>query len=315
MGRREPRRWARAALSALALTAGGMALSACIPPPPPPPLVVVYGDSILSESQAYLSDALASTGWQVQIHAFPGTGLCDWMQTMATEDTSSRIKLVIVMHTGNWGSTVPWCTDSDWTARQTGAADWIGQLWHDRGVPVLWAAPFNVIGGVGDHPMTAIYSQVAATYGQHFVDSGASLRDVDGSWPYTLPCLPAEYSRPECVPSAGSSSQVDASPLTPTVPPSTSSLPESTSTSVSEPTSTPDSVTTTSTDVATPPAPNPTNALNTTTLPSGRIPVHKSTTNFHLCPVDSGTGACPVYSSGVVRFSDAIAAAARPLMH
>src|SRR5581483_10805989 len=114
MGRREPRRWARAALSALALTAGGMALSACILPPPPPPLVVVYGDSILSESQAYLSDALASTGWQVQIHAFPGTGLCDWMQTMATEDTSSRIKLVIVMHTGNWGSTVPWCTDSDW---------------------------------------------------------------------------------------------------------------------------------------------------------------------------------------------------------
>jgi len=45
----------------------------------------------------------------------------------------------------------------------------------------------------------------------------------------------------------------------------------------------------------------------------GTIHVRTSATNNHLCPVDSGLSPCPVYSSGVFRWSGAMINAAREL--
>lgn len=47
----------------------------------------------------------------------------------------------------------------------------------------------------------------------------------------------------------------------------------------------------------------------------GRVPARQSPSNAHLCPVDyPGLGSCPVYSGGIVRWIDAILAAARAEM-
>ncbi len=47
--------------------------------------------------------------------------------------------------------------------------------------------------------------------------------------------------------------------------------------------------------------------------PDGTIPVRRSPTNNHLCPADSGGGACPVYSGGIFRWTGTMLNTARGL--
>jgi hypothetical protein len=144
---------------------------------------------------------LATPGWRIVIRQYPGTALCDFLPSMEGADASLNARVVVIAFVGNMLTT---CTQGrgGQVAVYTADAATTAELWAARGVQVLWAAPPGDVGSTGDHPLTAVYQAAAAAHGEAFVNAGETLRDVDGSWPYTLPCLTSEITASQC-PSGG----------------------------------------------------------------------------------------------------------------
>ncbi len=53
--------------------------------------VVLFGDSMLSEASAAVRQSLRALkpGWDVDVRAFPGTGICNWLDEMQATDAQA----------------------------------------------------------------------------------------------------------------------------------------------------------------------------------------------------------------------------------
>jgi hypothetical protein len=161
--------------------------------------VIVYGDSFVTQGAAYLASGITTPGWRVLIRQFPGTALCDFLPDMEGSDAGLNARVVVIAFVGNM---ITNCTQGRGSqfAVYTADAATTAALWASRGVQVLWASPPGDVNlnPAPDHPLTAIYQATATAHGQAFVNAGQTLRDVDGSWPPTLPCLTSEISGGQC---------------------------------------------------------------------------------------------------------------------
>jgi hypothetical protein len=262
LGRQRPscRRAALSARSLMVLVASFAVLGvACrpAPPPPPAPTVIVYGDSFLTQAQAYVAAHAAPAGWRVLLRQYPGSALCDWLPGSTSGpgpnmgqdlETVPDIRAVVVVFTGNMLSQ---CVQGrgDQVAVYTADSDIAAAFWKAYGVSVAWVSPPGQPGTVGPHPLAAVYQAVAAAHGQIYADGGADLIDsisTTDSWPVDLPCQSFDVAAGAC-------------------------------SALGQP-----------------------------------VQVRASATDGHLC-VDTtypGLTACPVYSSGVVRWGSAVASAA-----
>jgi len=181
------------------------------------PRVLLYGDSLMSEARTYVDDDFSRQGWDVDIAAFPGTGLCDWLPLMPSDAERVDPDLVLIALSGvifspcnqydtgtgarcvEAGGTFDRCLLREWKAHWVDEARRIADLWERRGVEVLWVGALPEPGSVEPSPITRIYRGVAAAYDQEFVDAARSLRDRKGTWPVMLPCLRSETPAEGCV--------------------------------------------------------------------------------------------------------------------
>lgn len=166
-----------------------------------PGLVAVYGDSALVQASSALTRRLERQGWRVQVNAFPGLALCDWMPDF---DRVSRMlpTLVVFAMSGNVGlNGAEACSSGRGERASVYATDMrlTAAWWRARDVPVLWVdAPSPP--DVGDDVVVPIMERVAAEYDQAFARATTALRGRDGSWPLRIPCTRAERRDGHCDP-------------------------------------------------------------------------------------------------------------------
>ena len=63
--------------------------------------MIVYGDSIMTESQVFIAVGLAKPGWRVVVRQFPGTAMCDWDPVDAGQDATLDAHVVVTAFSGD----------------------------------------------------------------------------------------------------------------------------------------------------------------------------------------------------------------------
>ncbi len=184
---------------------------------PPPKTVLLYGDSLATESAAFLGSRLPDEGWDAELRVFPGASLCGWRKRMPADATEVQPSLVVVALVGvltdgcnargtavgrrclSAGGSMEECLAREWHQQWTEDATSIARFWSARGIDVLWvSAPPLINRRFAEGPITPIFRRLARRYDQRFVDAAITLRARDGSWPIRLPCLPNESAAEGC---------------------------------------------------------------------------------------------------------------------
>jgi hypothetical protein len=170
-------------------------------PPSAPGTIIIYGDSFLTQGQAYLSDNLTAPGWNVVIRQQAASAICNWIPTMQQDAVNvPNIRIVVMTFVGSMD---PPCTQNRGTQTQVYTEDstTVANFWKAQGVRVLWVGPPGPPGNpgsVGTDPLVPVYWNVAENLGQGYVDSGVDLETVDHLWPLSLPCEIFDYVAGQC---------------------------------------------------------------------------------------------------------------------
>ena len=171
------------ALAALVALGALAALAACEPIKPPPPqpppsrgAVIMYGDSLLGESRAYVQST-------TQLRGLGGSALCDSLEDIVTAAATERPRLIVVEFVGNNLTTCMsgYTTPAQITAKY--AAD-AAELKLRVDVPILWVGP--PLFRSGPPPTWGLFDAES-----RFVDAGQAVLE-NGAYTDTLPCLPDE---------------------------------------------------------------------------------------------------------------------------
>ena len=179
------------------------------------PVVVVYGDSLMSESQSWVVSMLdeAHPAGRVIVRSFPGTAPCDWFDAMR-RDAVLRPDVIVLEFAGNGGTRcIAQRAGSEAALLRAYRADAtravkILQRANTHAEIVFVATPRRATSPLisGSNPLDAVYRSVAAASARKVTFSAAPERalasnDRAGRLVFrpTLPCLPGERQRSECV--------------------------------------------------------------------------------------------------------------------
>lgn len=196
--RRRPARRNRLAIvaSAVVLVLLLVPLSGCTKGSP---TFVVYGDSLLAESEPFLRARLAEMlpGHEIVIRASAGTAICDHFFEMQDDADHLDVRGVALVFWGNYGT--PCITRRPF---MQGTADDINasiNFWSERSVPIMLTASPGRVGhsrlerqawGLGGGN---IYAYVGALRGVPVVDASSLFIDAaTGTYSEFAPCLVGE---------------------------------------------------------------------------------------------------------------------------
>ncbi len=115
-------------LAALLVCAG--AVTACTPAPT---RVLMFGDSITMESQHQLS------AHGIEVHAFGGTAICDWLAAMRTQAATGSVRKVYLEFVGNRFTAC--ITSRPELAAYASDAVTAVAIWRAHHVRVVWVRP------------------------------------------------------------------------------------------------------------------------------------------------------------------------------
>lgn len=144
----------------LAALLAGLGLTACAPKP----VVVIYGDSLVWESQSYIAWQMGD-GYDTRIDAMGGTALCDYLDRIVADAWAIRPALIVVAFSGN---AITPCmqppagraNDGSWHAAKYGA-DLISLLVElaPTGVPSIVVEPPPTLQRVSASPATDVVEE------------------------------------------------------------------------------------------------------------------------------------------------------------
>ncbi|MBM3672086.1 MAG: hypothetical protein FJW86_07900 [Actinobacteria bacterium] len=311
----------RRAMLACAVVAIALVASACVPPPPSPPTVIFYGDSLLSSSSGAITNGITAQrpGWEVVTRSFGGTALCDWLDSMRG-DGDLNAKVVVIEFVGNsltpcMGSGAHPAMSPGWYSLYSSAANEAASIWAARGVKVLFASAPRGVCSAPPAPLDGIYQQAANAWGATFSAAPSETFLVSTGTPPSEPTTTTTSTASTTVTTAPP--EVEGAATLPPMSVGSSVLAAMDEVMVQAEGSWP------CTDLGDPPPPSiygfempclPDETLAMGCV-NGLIQVREGTAanpGGHFCPVS--VSQCPMYSSGVRRFSDAIVAATVPLM-
>ena len=168
--------------------------------------VVVVGDSLLYESKQTMREGLP--GVRLEIHAFPGGALCDFLPVLRTDLERSEPSLVVIETVGN--SAAPCLAGAGVLGSKTFADRYTRDLRElvnaarASRAEVLIVDPPPIGGLAADS--NAELARLGARWrreffgvpGVHFTDGPPRAVSDQGQFAATLPCLAEEGHRPEC---------------------------------------------------------------------------------------------------------------------
>lgn len=169
-------------------------------PDTPPQRVVLVGDSLAQEAAPYLKEAIAPM--TISAHYFAGTAPCDWTGEDLELDGAVA---AVVSFSGN--ALTACMTDEAGQPLQGDAlveryradvASLVGRSLEAGATVVIVGQPAN---GVSDDAnrtvdeLNTVYNELAVELGAGFVDAGAAVEALDGSFVRELPCRSVD---PEC---------------------------------------------------------------------------------------------------------------------
>lgn len=155
------------------------------------PRVVLFGDSILVETSAAVRASLRALkpAWDVEVRAFPGTGICNWLDEMRTTDAQA----VAFVFTGVLFTDCI-LNKRKWPDAYLFDAVSAASIFRAKATEVIWLGWPRPAGDIVsphlDDTIWHYYQQVAAEYGEHVADPGVALFDpTTATYPMTMPCL------------------------------------------------------------------------------------------------------------------------------
>jgi hypothetical protein len=165
----------------------------------PPRRVLVYGDSLTWETTAVIKRAIEAQlpGWEAIVHSFPGTATCEELPQMRSDGNLNAGVVVLEFVAVPF---VDCMRGKDPLAQHTADTETALALWGSRGVPVVLVGAPRSVGEPRD-PIAAagVNRDLAARYGQTFVDAGVLMRDPwTGTYLARLPCLAGEGAAQGC---------------------------------------------------------------------------------------------------------------------
>ncbi len=189
------------ARSAAAATSGTAAATAR-------PVVVLYGDSIAVQTAPALRERLGDA-YDVQVRAFPGAALCDYLHQI-DQDLQRYAPAMVLLDFG--GNTFTPCTRVDGSiataeqrlARYDADAQAVADRLAPLGIPlVLVGMPPEADAATAPAALQPLWDQVAARnrdLGRDVssFDAGTAVAGPGGSWADRLPCLPDEGPAQGC---------------------------------------------------------------------------------------------------------------------
>lgn len=249
------------------------------PPPPPPPTVIVYGDSLTVGSSSFIEAGIAARrpGWRIVIRMFSGSAICDWFGHMQ-QDGNLNARLVVIQFSGNTFTPcmagIPGGGSPAQLAKYTADANTAASIWAGRGVKVLF------VGNPGP-----FLEPPPLAPAPHLLD--AVYASVASTWAGSGASFSNAPEMALAVPDPSNPGQY-VFPLRMPCLPSEAGRPEC----VLDLTD---------------------NAFKIQVRDGLPPDAGDPTLRGHFCPIAHALP-CPVYASGALRFGDAIAAAAAPLM-
>jgi hypothetical protein len=167
--------------------------------------VFVYGDSLVTQAEPYLSPVARALGMKLRTRAFGGIAPCDELASLGTDLRQLRPAIVVFAFSGN--------SFTDCMRGANGAllqGDQLVAKYHDdleaaarittlAGVPLVLASPpaSNQRMASWDQ-LDAVYREVAAAHQPEvqYTDAGVQIAP-DGQFVATQRCLPFELNLPE----------------------------------------------------------------------------------------------------------------------
>ena len=133
---------------------------------------------MLSETSAAVRASLRALkpGWDVDVRAFPGTGICTWLDEMRTTDAQA----VALLFTGVVFTDCI-LNRRKWPEAYLSDAMSAASIFRAKGTEVIWLGwprpARNVVSPHLDDTIWHYYEQVAADYGERVADPGMALFD------------------------------------------------------------------------------------------------------------------------------------------
>lgn len=167
------------------------------------PHVIIYGDSLVTQAEPYLTLVSPALGLEVEARALGGTAPCDFLAPLKDDLTADRANLVVWAFSGN--SIGSCMVDAD-GAVLTGDAVWDRyrtdtttaiEAAKESGVPfVLASPPAPALPGDPWEQLDTVYREIAAEYPSVlYADAGVAISPV-GEFIATQRCLPFELRIP-----------------------------------------------------------------------------------------------------------------------
>jgi hypothetical protein len=191
------------------------------------PEVLVYGDSLVAQAHDYINFQLHLDGYDPITQDFPGTALCDYMQTIIDNAAVARPAMVVIEFSGNnfTPCTAGITTPAEIAAKYQADANYVVSRLSSMGIPVVFVSspprivptrspppsfsPPTEVGQIptGWAPVSATldstYQSVVQSWRAQgadvgFVDAGAAVATAARGWTYALPCLSFEGAAMGC---------------------------------------------------------------------------------------------------------------------
>jgi hypothetical protein len=163
---------------------------------PATPTVATFGDSIFVNAQDYLSWFYGERGYSTDHHVAGGTAPCDFFDQLATFPAPSVVVLSWV------GNMLTPCTQVDrGTQYQVYSQDidHAAAILAFRGIPTIWVGgPGPVWQTESQNWLLPIMQNVAAKYGQRYLNGAAVLEDSTHTYSSWLPCDSTDYANGDC---------------------------------------------------------------------------------------------------------------------
>jgi hypothetical protein len=171
-----------------------------------PAQVVLYGDSLVYQSEQDFASPVCTSDVQVATYGQPGAALCDFTSFIATQTAADPPAIAVIAFSGNNDTS---CMEDAHGAPLVGAAllakykadaEWVMSLFTPGQTKVLWVTPPGRVGDNQEPALAAVYQQVVSEYPNMamLVDGGKYLRDATGTYQLNLPCWPDEQTLTSC---------------------------------------------------------------------------------------------------------------------
>jgi len=167
------------------------------------PHVIIYGDSLVTQAEPYLTLVSPALGLEVEARALGGTAACDFLTPLTDDLAAERADLVVWAFSGN---SIGSCMVDEQGEVLTGDAVWERyrtdtttaiEAAAEAGVPfVLASPPAPALPGDPWEQLDTVYREIAAEHSSVlYADAGVAISPV-GEFIATQRCLPFELRIP-----------------------------------------------------------------------------------------------------------------------